>query len=430
MTIIWAIVIFGVIVGTGYYAFGLYSAWAFCRPGRRTAGGGATPPVTLLKPLKGPGLDLEANLESFCALDYPDYQILFAVADPKDPAVEVVERVKRRHPELDMELIVDPTKLGTNRKVSSLIHTMPFAKHDILVLSDGDIRVPRDYLKRIVEPLEDPHVGLVTSLYRAVPPRCLPTRVAALYINTDFMPMVFVARLVERFRYAFGATIALRRAALDAIGGFAAIKDHLADDAELGYLITEKGYTVALSPMVVETHLERETWGSVVRHQLRWARTNRVVRPGGYFFTVLTHGTSWATAFLLLSGFSVTGWQVFLATATVRLIQAATIAGRYIGSRETLRDLLLVPIKDWLGTAMWVWSYFGNTVDWRGERLTVSPEGKMTPIGPLPVEAPVVDLAGRPAPAVEPARTTRTRSPQSAAGRSTHRQPPREDPTI
>jgi len=259
MTVIWAIVILGVIVGTGYYAFGLYSAWAFCRPGRRTAGSGATPPVTILKPLKGPGLDLEANLESFCALDYPDYQMLFAVADPRDPAVEVVERIKRRHPDLDMELIVDPTKLGTNRKVSSLIHTMPFAKHDILVLSDGDIRVPRDYLKRIVEPLEDPHVGLVTSLYRAVPPRCLPTRVAALYINTDFMPMVFVARLVERFRYAFGATIALRRAALDAIGGFAAIKDHLADDAEIGYLITEKGYTVALSPLVVETHLERET---------------------------------------------------------------------------------------------------------------------------------------------------------------------------
>jgi ceramide glucosyltransferase len=430
MTAVWMIVILGVIVGTGYYAFGLYSTWAFfraCRPNPRT---GTTPPVTLLKPLKGLGTGIEANLESFCTLDYPEYQILFAVADPKDPAIEVVQQLRQRYPHLDMDLVIDPRKLGANRKVSSLIHMVPFAKHDVLVLSDEDIRVPRDYLAHIVRPFAAPDVGLVTCLYRAMPSRGAPSRMEALYINTDFMPMVLVARLVERFRYAFGATIAIRRAALDAIGGFGAIKDYLADDYQIGYQITEKNYRIVLSPLVVETHLDNETWGSLGRHQLRWARTNRVCRPGGYFFSVLTHGTSWATAFLLLSGFSATGWQVFLTTTVVRLIQAATIGGSYISSRQTLRDLWLVPIKDWLATALWVTSFLGNQVEWSGERMDVRPDGKMTPIAQRNVEAPAVAALDGRALALGPARGASARSPESEANGTMRRQARREGRTI
>jgi ceramide glucosyltransferase len=384
MTTLWTIAVIGVVVGTGYYAFGLYAAWAFFRrrARRQERSDGLLPPVTLLKPLKGLGVDLEANLESFCRLDYPEYQILFAVADPDDAAVPVVERLRARYPHLDMRLVVNPAALGSNRKVSSLIHMMPFATHDIFVLSDSDIRVPHDYLQQIVQGFASPDVGLVTCLYRGVPSDQLPTRLEALFVNTDFMPMVFVANQVEKFRYAFGATIALRRSALDAIGGFGAIADHLADDYQLGYQITAAGYRAVLSPLIVETHLDSETWSALAQHQLRWARTYRVCRPAGYFFTILTHGTSWATALLLLSGFSAVGGLAFVTTVGVRLAEAAVVGGGYVGSRQTLRDLWLIPVKDWLLTALWFTSFLGNDVEWGGERLIVQADGLMAPVRP------------------------------------------------
>jgi ceramide glucosyltransferase len=400
MTVAWLIVSLGVVVGTGYYAFSLFAAWAFFRRRRREAAAGPPPPVTILKPLKGLGVELEANLESFCTLDYPEYQIVFGVADPDDPAVGVVERIRRRHPARDIALVVDAEPIGANRKVANLAHMMRRAKHDILVLSDSDIRVAPDYLRQVVAPFTAPDVGLVTCLYRGVGKAGGFTRLESLFVNTDFMPSVLVAQLVEDFRYAFGATIAMRRQALDAIGGFEAIADHLADDFQLGCRTADAGFRLVLSPHVVETHLDASTAGDLARHQLRWARTYRVCRPRGYFLTILTHGTSWAALFLLLSGFSGTGWQVLLCALGVRLVAAGTIAGAYLGSRQTLRDLWLVPVKDLLLTAVWLASFLGNEVEWGGERFVVGADGLMQPLRPgSVVPVPALGLGGRALPA-------------------------------
>jgi len=432
MTAIWIIVSLGVIFGTGYYAFALYAAWVFFRARRGGAESDATPPVTLLKPVRGLAQGLEANLESFFVLDYPDYQILFGVSDDRDPAIEVIERLRRRYPHRDTDLVVNSRMLGTNRKVANLFHMMPRAKHEILVISDSDIRVPRDYLRQIVRPLGDPAVGLATCLYRAVGSQHAPARFEALYVNTDFMPMVLVAHRVDQFRYAFGATIAIRRAALDAIGGFRAIADYLADDYQLGYRVTGKGYRLALSPLVVETHLDAQPWGALARHQLRWARTNRVCRPRGYFFSVLTHGTSWAAVFLLLSGFSFTGWYVFLATTAVRLIQAAVIGRGYIGGPLTLGDAWLVLIKDWLVTAVWLTSFLGRTVEWGEEQLVLRPDGRMAPAVLGPVEAPAaLVLDGRATPSnIDAGRSTDARWSEPTGDGSAYRGARPEDRTI
>ena len=200
---------------------------------RPPAGAAHCPPVTVLKPLKGPGVELDANLESFCRQDYPVYQIVFGVDDARDPAVEVVRGIMRRFPHLDIALAIGHEE-GANRKVANLVHMMRHARHDVLVLSDADIRVRPDYLRTMVAPLADPTVGLTTCLYRGHAMGGFPAVVESLLINTDFLPMVLMAQWVQRFRYAYGASIAFRRDALDMIGGFEDMRAHLADDYLLG----------------------------------------------------------------------------------------------------------------------------------------------------------------------------------------------------
>jgi len=271
-----AVVVALAAVATGYQLFQLYAAWRFFRraprPGVRHD---HLPAVTVLKPLKGPGLDLYENLASFCRLDYPTYQIVFGVEDPRDPAVAVVQQIRRDFPGCDIVLAVGHAA-GANRKVANLRHMMRHARHGVLVMSDGDIRVRPDYLRVMVAPLADPRVGLTTCLYRGVGRFGLPSVLESLSINTDFIPMVLAAQIVQRFEYAYGASIAIRREALDRIGGFAPLADYLADDYHLGNRVAKAGYRLVLLPYVVETVLDSVTLADVWRHQLRWARTYRV----------------------------------------------------------------------------------------------------------------------------------------------------------
>ena len=236
---------------------------------------GYTPPVTVLKPLKGPGLELAANLETFCRQDYPAYQIVFGVEDAADPAVAIVRGLMRRFPDRDITLSVGNEE-GANRKVASLVHMMRHARHDVLVLSDADIRVRPDYLRTLAAPLVDPSVGLTTCLYRGRAMIGVASLIESLFINTDFLPMVMMAQWVQRFRYAYGASTAFRREALAGIGGFDALRDYLADDYVLGNRIADAGWRLLLLPYVVETVLDSRTMRDVWRHQLRWARTYRV----------------------------------------------------------------------------------------------------------------------------------------------------------
>jgi ceramide glucosyltransferase len=339
---------------------------------------GYTPPITVLKPLKGPGVELAMNLETFCRQDYPEYQIVFGVEDAGDPAVEIVRSLMRRFPDRDITLSVGDEE-GANRKVASLVHMMRHARHDVLVISDADIRVRPDYLRTLAAPLSDPTVGLTTCLYRGRSIIGLPSLIESLFINTDFLPMVLMAQWVQRFRYAYGASTAFRREALAGIGGFDALRDHLADDYVLGNRIADAGWRLLLLPYVVETVLDSRTLGDVWRHQLRWARTYRACQPFGWFVSLIVHTMLWGVLAVLATSGSTVGW-IALLTAIVARVGALRVILGMLGDTATVRELWLVPLKDLAYSAVWMTSWLGRDVVWSGQRLRVLPDGRMLPL--------------------------------------------------
>jgi ceramide glucosyltransferase len=371
-------------VATGYQLFQLYATWRFFRRAGRVSASPLwkLPPVTVLKPLKGPGLDLYANLASFCRQDYPTYQIVFGVEDARDPAVAVVQQIKRDFPHCDIALSVGWMP-GANRKVANLRHMMRHARHGVLVMSDSDIRVRPDYLRTMVAPLADPAVGLTTCLYRGVGRFGLPSVFESLFINTDFTPMVLAAQIVQRFEYAYGASIAFRREALDRIGGFEPIADHLADDYLLGNRIAKAGYRLVLLPYTVETVLDAIALRDVWRHLLRWSRTYAVQEPVGWFASVVTHATLWGVVSLVVTGGSALGWAVLAGSIAMRLTSLAAIQ-RILGEREATRWLWLVPLKDLVTSLVWAGGFSGRQVTWSGQVLRISRDGRMTAVHPAP----------------------------------------------
>ena len=371
------------VVGTGYQLFQVVAAAAFFRRARRRAARTKDfrPPVTILKPLKGRGIDLYANLASFCRQDYPEFQIVCGVADPNDPAIEIVRKIQRDFPSRDVVLSIGD-RPGANRKVASLCHMMERAKYDVLALSDADVRVRPDYLRRTIAPLAKPKVGLTTCLYRGRGFFGLPSIIESLLINCDFVPMVMTAHYIGQ-RNALGASLCFKRAALDAMGGFPRIVDHLADDNLLGEGVKQAGYTVELLPYVVETILDSTTVADVWRHQLRWARTYRVLQPIGWACSVVTHGMTWGTAALVATGASPLGWAFFVAAVVIRLGSLRAIM-RMLHERDTPRHLWMVPLKDLGFTAVWLASWLGRNVVWSGQRLRVQRDGRMVPIDGVP----------------------------------------------
>jgi ceramide glucosyltransferase len=364
------------------------------------------PGMTVLKPLKGLDVDLYRNLSTFCEQDYPEFQVLFGVADADDPAVRVVRRLQATYPGIDIGLVIDSHVYGTNAKVSNLHNMYRTAKHDVIVIADSDIRVGRDYLRRLAAELHDPGVGLVTCLYRALSTGGLPSLVEALFINTDFVPLVMVALVVERPRYTFGATIALRRSTLDAIGGFLPLANYLADDYHLGYRVVERGFRLVISDLVVETVLATGGWRRLLDHQLRWARTNRNCRPAGYFASIVTHGTLWASLNLLYNHFSPIACLLAALVYAVRAGTARAICKRYLQAPMTRAATLLLPLKDLFVSAVWGLCFLGNRVRWGGDEFRVLKGGHIVAVGPVASREPAVV-------AYPPAREERDRYPAS-----------------
>jgi len=381
-----------VAIATGYQLFSLVCAWLFARWQRRELArphrtDEVLPGVTMLKPLCGAVPDTYDNLASTCRLDYPKLQIVFGVADADDPAIAIVKRLQRDFPDVDVELVISPERIGSNAKVSNLHNMLQRAKHDVLVIADGDIRAPHDYLRTIVPYLDEPQAGLVTCMYRGSAGRTLANRIEALFINTDFGPMVTVARQVERMTYAFGATICIRRSIFEELGGFRAIADHLADDYQLGNMAVQRGYQLVLAPVIAETVLDLDSLSEVFQHQLRWARTYRICRPGGYLASIVTHSTLWATLYLLATGLSAGGFAVSGAAVGVRLLAAGLIAHFVLGVRHIWRELWMVPAKDLFISSIWVAAFLGRTVRWGGADFVVAQDGRMMP-APEPQGAP------------------------------------------
>jgi ceramide glucosyltransferase len=340
----------------------------------------ALPPVSILKPLKGADPEMYASFRSHCLQDYPEYEIIFGVSEADDPAVASVEQLQREFPSHAIKLVICPEKLGPNVKVSNLEHMLKSARYEYLIVNDSDIRVAPDYLRRIIAPLADAQVGIVTCLYRGVPASTLGSRLESLGISTDFCAGALVARQIEGgLRFGLGSTLAFRRADLERVGRFKSIVDYLADDYELGRRIAGLGLKVVLSDVVVETFLPAYDLPGFLSHQLRWARGVRDSRAGGYFGLVSTFGLMWACLNVIAAHGSLWSWAALGMIALLRVAMAWSVGGRALSDHNVFKNLWLIPVRDLVAVFVWIASFAGHTVTWRGDRFALK-NGRLTPL--------------------------------------------------
>jgi ceramide glucosyltransferase len=337
------------------------------------------PPVTVLKPLCGAEPGLYENLRSFCKQDYPEFQIVFGVRDLADPALSVVERLLVEFPSLPIDVVVNPQQHGSNCKISNLINMIARARHDVLAMADSDACVGPDYLSTVTAPLLDHNVGLVTCLYRGVPTQHICSRLGAMYINEWYMPSVLVAWLFGYQGYASGQTLCLRRDTLQAIGGLQAMANHLAEDHRLGEMLRGSGLRIVLSPYVLKAEHHEPNLDSLTRHEVRWMRTIRVLRPRSFRMIFLTFSLPLAILGITLTGvepsLSTTAWALFGTTVIARLL--VHFVHRLRGDRPLLSDLWLLPARDLLIWWVWCRSFFSSRVTWRGSEFEVDANGIM-----------------------------------------------------
>ena len=354
-----------------YYLICLWSAIAFIRrPSAANTDHPGLPPVSILKPLKGIDPNIYEGFRSHCVQDYADYEIIFGVSDADDPAVASVRQLQQEFPNAAIRLVVCPEQLGANVKVSNLEQMMRSARYEHMIVNDSDIRVERDYLRRVIAPFGDPRVGVVTCLYRGIAAATVPSRLESLGISTDFCAGVLVAWQIEGgLRFGLGSTLAFRRADLERVGGFMAFVDFLADDYELGRRISDLGFEVRLSEVVVETRLPEYDFGGFWSHQLRWARGVRDARAGGYTGLVFTYGLMWALLVLIAAHGVTWSWAVAGAVGLLRIAVAFVVGGVVLHDQQILKNLWLIPIRDLIAVAVWVASFAGHTVTWRGDRF-------------------------------------------------------------
>jgi len=329
-------------------------------------------PVSVLKPLCGNEPGLYDNLRSFCMQSHSAYQLLFGVRDAADGAIAVVQRLQAEFPAVDMQLVIDPQVHGTNLKVSNLLNMLPHARHDWLVLADSDIGVSSDYLTRVTEPLADPGVGVVTCLYRGVPRTGLWSRFGALFIDDWFAPSVQVSYAFGSTRFSFGSTIALRRDALEAAGGFEALNDILADDFWLGEFTRLRGLRTVLSDVVVTTDVTDSSLAGLWAHELRWLRTIRAAEPAGFAFTFVTF-----TFPVLAAGLVLAHNAFCLGIAAIGA--GARLVLHYLQRQWRLEptpayEAMLVPLRESLLLAEWAVSQTGSRVRWRNQILDATAE--------------------------------------------------------
>jgi ceramide glucosyltransferase len=339
------------------------------------------PPVTILKPVKGVDAESFENFASFCEQRYPVFQIVFAAAAEDDPAVPVIRRLMGEFPGRDLLLVIDGAIHGPNYKVCNLMHAYPKAKHDILIVCDSDIRVGPDYLREVAAPFRDDSVGLVTSLYRSPGVRNIPTALEAMGFTTEMIPNVMVALSLEGLTFALGASMAVRRDALEKIGGFSALVEYLADDYQLGNMVYRAGYRLELSGYFVESVMKRESLQGILSRQLRWARTMRASRPLGYFASGITQPVPSILLALLVSGFSRAGWTAVAILGLSRLLIGLTFSRVYVRDGLFPRFLWLLPFRDLLACVTWAFSFLGNRVVWRSRTFRVLPGGTIRDLG-------------------------------------------------
>ena len=364
-----------------YQVLALWSLWRFFyQPPPRPVSAGS-PGITVFKPVRGLGQETRECLESFLTQDYHPYQVLFGVADPHDPVLPLLETLRQAAPPGQVEVRVCPENLGHNPKVSLLRQLKPHARHNLMVVADGDVKVGPDFLGRVAAALAEPQVGLVSCPYRAGTADSLGSQLEALTISTDFIPSVAVAHYVEGISFALGAAMGFTRTALAQAGGFAALADYLADDYQLGWRIHQAGFEIKLLPYVVETVTPRMSWRDYLAHQQRWTRTYRVCRPRGYLAYGLTHALVFSLILWLISGLA--SWALGLVASTLGVRLVLAWFSEYICLRGNLGRLALglLPLKDIVAFGLWLSSFLGHEVVWQGRRYRLTREGLLEPLG-------------------------------------------------
>lgn len=343
---------------------------------------GGSPAISILKPLKGVDPQIWESFSSHCEQQYPEFELIFGVSDAADPASEVVRKLQAKYPERAIKLIVCERVLGTNIKVSNLAQMLPEARYEILLVNDSDIRVAPDYLQQVATPLADPHVGLVTCLYRGAPGPTLGSRLESLGISTDFVPGVLSARFLEKgLHFALGSTLTFRRRDLASIGGFEAFLDYLGDDYELGRRIAATGKRVELSAATVVTFLPPYTLGQFWQHQLRWSRTIRDARRWGYLGLVLTFGLPWAVAAVIAARGAAWAWALLAVTLCARLLVGVGTAITVLHERLSPGNIFLLPLRDLIAPFVWAAGLIGNRIHWRGDDFHLK-DGRLSKIRP------------------------------------------------
>ncbi len=367
-----------------YYAYGIYAAFNFLHLVRSSEADvqdqtSEQPAISIIKPICGLDIGTYENFASFCQQDYPHYQIIFGVHDSQDPCIEVVNQIIHDFPDIDIQLVINNRLIGTNYKVSNLSNILPLAKHPILVIADSDVRVGSNYLKRTTRPLKDPKVGMVTCLFRPIASGWI-SNLEAVGISTDYLAGVLVANCLQGMTFAIGPTVVIRRETLDAIGGFEAISNYLADDFQIGNLTFKAGYKVVLSDYIIDQLITTNNISDLLNRQIRWHLCTRVSRPWGYLGLLFTYGVITSFLTLIITSGAKIAIIGLIMNWLARIIMGWTVGVIILKDQAAKHSLWLLPLRDCVSFGLWCYGFFWDSIKWRGRRMIVLRNGKLVPI--------------------------------------------------
>lgn len=351
-----------------FYCMAIYAGLDYFRRIRSlpTPDRGFAPAVSILKPVRGVDREAYENFVSFCGLDYPEYEILFAIADVDDPVIPIILRLQKHHPQQSIRLIVGIEQIGITRKTNSLVRLAREAQYDLLVINDSDVRVEKDYLREVVAPFAGSKVGVVTAFFRGLTPGSFVSELDAVGYPTDAAANTLVARMLGDIDFALGWTMATTKELLREIGGFEALVNHHSDDFALGNEMFKRGYRIELMSKPVWMVFQDESMGDFLKHELRWSILLKNLRPGGYAAMAMTFGLPWAALVALVVPSRMVGAGYFLAYLLLRLLVAWIIGVWGLDDPTVRKKIWLVPIRDAVNFCVYVASFFSNTVRWRG----------------------------------------------------------------
>jgi len=367
------------IAGSIYLILCLLAVWRFRTQPRYSSRDSFSkwPPITILKPVRGLEKNLEHNLRSACLQDYPEFQVVLSVQDRDDPALPLLEKIEQAFGSKRVSVVIGNRQVGPNGKVNNLFGALPYARYDILVISDSDVCLEPDYLKAIVAPLADPNVGCVCTLYKATHADRWYEKMELLTLNADFIPSVIFASVTGASKFCLGSSVALRRSSLKEMGGLEALADYLAEDYEIGRRLWASGKSVAVVPYFVEIVVDLKNLFQWWDHQVCWDQKTRAAQPVGFFATLLIRSVPFAFLFAACRLGDASGLMVLAGATGIRLAAAAVILGWGLSDREGLRSLVFLPLRDLTALISWLLAFTKKTVSWRGAELMLGHDGRL-----------------------------------------------------